>query len=192
MHIYNKSLSTGSFLVTWKQSNVTPIHKGGDADDPGNYHPISVVPIVAKALEKIIAAQLSLYLASHHLLNDLQGAYRHGRSVDQIYAVDKIVQAVDGGNSVCAAFLDLRKVFDSLDYHLLLNRLFSLGVIDMELWWFANYLSDRRQRVKRGNQFSEWGSVLGGIPQCSALFLIYVNAMPLQVAITGLFTSICQ
>ena len=64
-------------------------------------------------------------------------AYRHGRSTDQIllYAVDKIVQAV--GNSVCAAFLDLRKAFDSLDHHLLLNRLFSLGVIYVELWWFA-------------------------------------------------------
>ena len=51
-------------------------------------------------------------------------------------------------------FLDLRKALDSLD-HLLLDRLFSLGVIDVELQWFANYLSDRRQRVKRGNQFSE-------------------------------------
>ena len=187
-YIYNKSLSTGSFPDAWKQSNVTPVHKGGDADDPGNHHPISAVSIVARVLEKIIASQLSLYLESHHLINNLQGAYRHGRSADQIllYAVDKIVQAVDGGNFVCAAFLDLRKAFDSLDHHLLLDHLFSLGVIDVELQWFANYLSDRRQRVKRGNQFSEWGSVLGGIPQGSALgpllFLIYANAMPLQVS----------
>ena len=184
-------MSTGSFLDAWKQSNVTPVHKGGDADDPGNYRPISVVPIVARVLEKIIASQLSLYLESHHLLNDLQGAYRHGRSADQIllYAVDKTVQAVDGGNFVCAAFLDLRKAFDSLDHHLLLDRLFSLGVIGVELQWFANYLSDCRQRVKRGNQFSEWGSVLGGILQGSVLgpllFLIYVNAMPLQVSWRG-------
>ena len=130
-------MSTGSFPDAWKQSNVTPVHKGGDADDPGNYRPISIaiVPIVARVLEKIIASQLSLYLESHHLLNDLQGTYRHGRSADQIllYAVDKIVQAVDGSNFVCAAFLNLRKAFDSLDHHLLLDRLFSLGVIDVEL-----------------------------------------------------------
>ena len=92
-YIYNKSLSTGSFPVAWKQSNVTLVHKGGDADDPGNCRPISVVPIVARVLEKIIASQLSLYLESYHLLNDLQGAYRHGRSADQIllYLVDKIL-----------------------------------------------------------------------------------------------------
>jgi len=50
--IYNKSLSTGSVPADWKKSNVTPVHKSGNTDDPGNYHPISVVPIVAKVLEK--------------------------------------------------------------------------------------------------------------------------------------------
>ena len=110
-YLYNKSLSTGSFPAGWKKSNVTPVHKGGSTDDPGNYRPISVVPIVAKLLEKVIASQLCLYLESHQLLNNLRGAYRHGKSSDQIlsYAVDTIVQAVDRGKHVCAAFLDLRK-----------------------------------------------------------------------------------
>ena len=88
--IYNKSLKTGTVPSAWKKSNVTPVHKGGDTDDPGNYRPISVVPIVAKILEKIIAIQLGSYMEHHHLLHDLQGAYRHGRSADQIllYATD--------------------------------------------------------------------------------------------------------
>ena len=46
--VYNKSLSTKSVPVAWKKSNATPIHKGRAIDDPGNYCPISVVPIVAK------------------------------------------------------------------------------------------------------------------------------------------------
>ena len=193
MQIFNKSLKTGTVPSSWKRSNVTPVHKGGDTDDPGNYRPISVVPIVAKVLEKIIATQLSSYMEDHHLLHDLQGAYRHGRSADQIllYATDTIVQAIDAGKHVCAAFLDLRKAYDSLDHHLLLKRLFELGVDGVELQWFSDYLSDRKQRVKCGNQYSDWGSVLGGIPQGSALgpllFLIYVNQMPYY----WLLASVC-
>ena len=102
-----------------------------------------------------------------------------------MYAVDTIVQAVDGGNCVCAAFLDLRKAFDSLDHSILLQRLQKLGVMGVELKWFANYLTNRMQRVKQKDRYSDWGLVLGGIPQGSALgpllFLVYVNEMPLKV-----------
>ena len=96
-----------------------------------------------------------------------------------------IVSALDKRFTVCAAFLDLRKAFDSLDHLILLEHLHQLGVCDMELKWFCNYLSDHLQRVKYNNSYSEWGSVLGGILQGSALgpllFLVYVNDMPLQV-----------
>ena len=65
------------------------------------------------------------------------------------------------------------------------NRIQELGVYNVELRWFQNYLSDRYQRVKCGDSFSDWGAVRGGIPQGSALgpllFLIYVNDMPDQV-----------
>ena len=55
----------------------------------------------------------------------------------------------------------------------------------VELKWFANYLTNRMQRVKQRDRYSDWGLVLGGIPQGSALgpllFLVYVNEMPLTV-----------
>ena len=93
----------------------------------------------------------------HHLLHDLQGAYHHGRSADQnlSYATDTIVQVIDAGKHVCATFLDLHKAFDSLDHHLLLKRLFELGVDGIELQWFSDYLSNQKQRVKCDNQYSD-------------------------------------
>ena len=155
--IYNHSLTTGTVPLAWKRSNVTPIHKGGDARDPGNFRPISVVPVVAKVLKKVVADHLGLFLESHHLLNDLQGAYHHGRSSEHIllYAVDTITQALDERDSVCAAFLDLRKAFDSLDHCLLLKQLLNLGVSGVELTWFTDYLTQRLQRVKCGVKFSD-------------------------------------
>jgi len=89
--------------------------------------------------------------------------HRHGRSTEQIlsYAVDTIVQEVGHEDYVCAAFLDLRKAFDSSDHHLLLGCFSGLGVGGMELQWFVNYLSNRKQCVKKGNRYSDWGAILG-------------------------------
>ena len=92
-------------------------------------------------------------------------------------------------NAVCAAFLDFRKAFDSLDHYVLLNRLFDLNLSPAVLCWFQNYLSHRLHRVKGTNTFSEWRPMRGGIPQGSALgpllFLVYVNNLP-SVITSGL------
>ena len=163
--IFNQSLRIGIVSSAWKYFNVTPVHTGGDKSNSGNFHPISVVPVAAKVLERLIANQLHSYLESRHLLHDHQGAYRCGRSSNQIllFAVDKMVNALDCGSVVCAAFLDLRKAFDSLDHVTLLHRISELGVHNVELQWFQNYLSNHFQRVKCGDLFSDWEVSLRGV-----------------------------
>ena len=56
--------------------------------------------------------------------------------------VDSIVRAVDVGNCACAAFLDVRKSFYSLDHYILLGHLQKLAITVVELKWFADYLSN--------------------------------------------------
>ena len=46
-YMFNLSLQSSTIPSAWKQSNVTPVHKGGSYDDPGNFRPISVVPVTA-------------------------------------------------------------------------------------------------------------------------------------------------
>jgi len=117
--LYNKSMSSGTIPIEWKKYNV---HKSGTFDDPGNFGPISVVPIIEKLLEKIVAYQLNLYFDKNHLLFNYQGVYRRGRSTEQLLltATDTIVNAIDNKAITCVAFLDLRKAFDSLDHVILL------------------------------------------------------------------------
>ena len=52
------------------------------------------------------------------------------------------MNALDHRQIVCAAFLDLRKAFDSLDHVMLLECLSTMGVHGVELSWF-DYLSQR-------------------------------------------------
>ena len=58
---------------------------------------------------------------------------------DHLTKFFSIVSVLDKGlATVCAAFLDLRRAFDSLDHSILLWHLHQLGVCDMELKWFCN------------------------------------------------------
>ena len=192
--LFNISLSSGVFPSEWKRSHmyITPIHKGGPSDDPSNFRPICVVPVLAKILEKTVSEsiQLSSYLEQRSLLHPHQGAYRCGRSTEDILlaAVDCIVQSLDAGHPVCAAFLDFCKAFDSLDHVILLTKLHHLNLspqVDSDCVWFKDYLSDRQHRVKGVDSFFDWAFMKGGIPQGSALgpllYLIYVNDIPSQV-----------
>ena len=123
-HLYNLSLQQGIVPRAWKQSHITPVHKGGSTDDHSHYKPIAVVSVVAKVLEKIVATQLSFYLEEHQLFNSHQGAYCHGKSTEDILlvAVDAIVHHMDKNESVvCVAFLDFHKAFDSLDVYCFTN-----------------------------------------------------------------------
>jgi len=45
-----------------------------------------------------------------------------------LVAVDFIIHSLDAGQSVCAAFLDFRKAFDSLDHVILLMKLYNLNM----------------------------------------------------------------
>ena len=119
--------------LAWKESNITPIYKYGTPDDPSNYRPIAVIPVVTK----IVATQLGMYLEQNNLLHSYQGACR-GKSIEEILllVVDHIATLLDKGNVVCVALIDLRKAFDSLDHCLLLQRISELGVHCEVLEWF--------------------------------------------------------
>jgi len=49
--LHNESLRVGIIPSAWKQSNITPVHKGGKIDDPNKYRPTAVVSVVAKVFE---------------------------------------------------------------------------------------------------------------------------------------------
>ena len=89
---------------------------------------------------------------------------------------------MDNGLLTGAVFIDLKKAFDTIDHHILLNKLQIYGVCDRTLLWFSSYLQGRSQRVEVDKVLSSPLDIASGVPQGSILghllFILYVNDMP--------------
>ncbi len=95
--IVNTSIVTGIFPSTWKHDLVVPLFKSGDTKDFNNYRPISLLLILSKILEKVVAGQLSHYLEINKLLSNTQHGFRPRLSTETALTVitDKIYDNMD-------------------------------------------------------------------------------------------------
>ncbi|CAB4027123.1 Hypothetical predicted protein [Paramuricea clavata] len=76
--LINLCLRQSIFPDVEKLANVTPIFKSGDRSSMDNYRPISVLPVLAKIIERVVHKQLSIYLEENCLLSPNQFGFRKG------------------------------------------------------------------------------------------------------------------
>jgi hypothetical protein len=93
--------------------------------------------------------------------------------------LNDIITAIDKRHYCAAVLIDLAKAFDSVNHHILIGRLNSLGFSNDCLALFTNYFSDRAQCVKSEGLLSGPLAVSMGVPQGSivgpTLFPVYSN-----------------
>ena len=147
-------------------AKLIPIYKSGTHDNPENYRPISILPVLSKMLEREVHSQLYRHIDINNLLSPFQCSFRKNYSCETAvtYFTDKIRKNADCGLLTGAIFIDIKKAFDTVNHENLLRKLYRFGLEDTELDWFENYLTGRTQRVSFEGVLSNFGEITAGVP----------------------------
>ena len=110
-HIFNKSLESGRFPSEMKHARVVSIFKKGNREDPGNYRPISILPVASKLLERIVHTQVTKFLTTNNLITDAQSGFRKNNSCETslLRLTENILNKLNDGKVVGLVALDLKK-----------------------------------------------------------------------------------
>lgn len=181
--LFNQICNTGIFPLLWKEALVVPLFKSGNKFIISNYRPISLLPVVAKLLEKLLHKRLYKHLDNIKFFSVCQCGFRPRLGIED--SIDKLLRYAysnfNNNKFLLTIFYDLCKAFDTIDHGLLLDKLKGAGILDKPLELMTNYLSERNQRCIVNNSISDSRNIICGVPQGSTLgpllFIIYINDM---------------
>ena len=162
-------------------ARVAQIYKSGARDDCPNYRPISLLPGLSRAFEKVVYNQLYDYLDSNGLIFKHQSGFRFLHSVvtSLMAGTNDWYLNIDRGKYTGLIFIDLKKAFDTVNHDILLKQLEKYGIGGLELDRFTSYLQEKKQFCKVNSTSSRTNDISCGVPQESCLspllFLIYIN-----------------
>ena len=114
----------------------------------------------------------------------MQSGFRvsHGCTSATLKVLNDIITAIDKRQYCAAIFIDLAKAFHSVNHHILIGRLNSLGFPNDCLAWFTNYFADRVQCDTSEGMLARPLAVSMGyhrVQFLGQLFSLYISMMSL-------------
>ena len=196
--VFRLLLSLHFVPPSWKTSHIIPVPKMSGAKLMKDFRPIALTSVLAKRMERIVCDKLTLCVQD--LLDPLQFAYRARRGVEDatLSLLHNVTHHLDSANtSVRILFMDMSSAFNTIQHHVLLQKLVDLKINTNLILWIREFLRDRPQRVFLSLKNSSVPSILSdaiilnsGAPQgcilSPVLFSLYINDIQLDNAFISL------
>ncbi len=130
--IFSQCLRESRNPADWQIALVKTLFKKGDRHSWKNYRLISLLSVVGKLYESVLANRLSSLLdgcdrRGEHLLSQFQGGFRRGRSCQhQSWVLSELIKSnARRGKKTYVAFLDVRKAYPTCRRAAMLERLYA-------------------------------------------------------------------
>ena len=163
--LINRCILENEFPKSMKKANITPLFKKKDKLNKDNYRSVNLLPILSKIMERILYNQVYEYMNPQ--FHQYLSGFRKGYSCQDVLVkmTEDGREQLDKGSNVGAVAIDLSKAFDCMPHGLLLAKLLAYGFNDDACQMMKSYVTERQQRVKIGENFSEWVNNIKGVPQ---------------------------
>ena len=179
--LFQLSVDTHQIPLNWLTAELIPVMKPNVS--LGNWvkndlRPVALTAIIMKSLERIVLRHLN----PEKLIDSSQFAYIKDRSVeDASLILQHNIQAhLDHPRTyVRVMFIDFSSAFNTIQPHILLEKLKNLNVNSNLLLWIQSFLTNRKQYVRFNDKISSMLSNNTGAPQgcvlSAGLFILYTS-----------------
>ncbi|KAF1328370.1 putative Pollike protein, partial [Globisporangium splendens] len=179
--VFNDQLRRGILLPSQRKSAVVLLYKKGSRAEPGNYRPITLMPVDVKALSKTLTFRLQSVVCS--LIHTDQKAFVKGRSIHHhvrfLADLQDLITNLD--DEAYAMFLDFEKAFDRVNWDYMFRVLEKMGCGSAFIQW-VRLLYTRPQAHLLINQniqpaLHPTRGVKQGDPLSALLFLLAIEPL---------------
>ena len=154
--LFQWSLDSNIIPRIWKTSTVIPIPKIPKPAVLNDFRPIALTSLIMKCFEGLIKDVILVQTKDY--TDPVQFAYCSGRGVDDaiLTLMHYIHEHLDKSqNYVRTLFVDFSSAFNTIQPHLLIEKLIKMCVNPRISLWINNFLSHRTQRVLFMNSVSD-------------------------------------
>ena len=178
--LFNLSLRQSNIPTTWKTAETIPVPKKPMFIDMNNLRSVALTPIIMKFFERLVLKLLKRELEVQ--LDPLQFAYKTKRGVEDavlVFVNNALKHMKSPKTFVRILFIDFSSAFNTIQPHIMVEKLLSLSVNKNLIAWNLDFLTNRTQYVKLNETISNLCKVNTGAPQSCVpsptLYTLYTN-----------------